>query len=126
MALAQVVVEQQARIEVEALQQRVKEMEEFVEKADAARCGWGAGGCHFTCPALQMLRQQRSFGKGECLTREGGEEVLCCGRWIMVFGPGWLCRLEMAAKVSELTAQLAAVRRDEQQSFDQVPWRGHW
>lgn len=29
-------------------------------------------------------------------------------------------RLEMAAKVSELAAQLAAVKREEQDSFDQV------
>lgn len=62
---AKLAAEQQARIEVESLQQRIKEMEEFVERADAQR-------------------------------------------------------LEMAAKVTDLTAQLAAVKREEQDSFDQV------
>ncbi|GAB4816179.1 hypothetical protein N2152v2_003225 [Parachlorella kessleri] len=57
--------EAQARIEVEVLQARIREMEEFVEKADAGR-------------------------------------------------------LEAAARVAELQGQLAAVKREEQDSFDQV------
>lgn len=62
---ARVAAEAQARIEVEALAARMREMEDFVERADAAR-------------------------------------------------------LDMAGKVSELSAALKAVKRDESESYDLV------